>query len=500
MSLSFKIAPLASRGATSVASRGATRNYTATSTAALITFAPDMSGTLSDLLARYGYVFIALFLFIESVGVPIPGETALITAAALAGGGKLSIVGVALAAIFGTVTGGMTGYWMGARGGQAVVARFGQVLRIDEARLDRATRFFEKHGASALIVGRFIAVVRSYLGIFAGVASMPPRKFAVYNALGGLIWSLCFSAVGFVFGKNLPAMRRELGRVSLVLALVLALVILLVVLWRWFTANRTRIVALMETRWRRLDARPWVLRLRENHPTIWRLFAFQYVRGEYLASHLSVGWLISLASLGVFGAITEDVVEGAPLTKFDAELASRLAALLSDRLLEILRVVGGVGEPQTIALVVAVVALVLASRRNLLMLGGWVAAYVGSVGLDVALRRIVRRGELPHLPDLITNNFPQLPTGHTVEAVVAFGLIAHMLIRQTRSGPLRVLIVTLTVALLSGIVAARMFLGTSYLSTESASVAAGVIWLGTCISGLELARHRRATVVVAESA
>src|SRR5215213_7448559 len=109
--------------------------------------------SISALLARYGYIFIALFLFIESIGIPIPGETALITAAALAGGGKLSIVGVFLAALFGTVTGGMTGYWMGARGGQAVVLRFGRVLRINEQRLDRAHAFFHKHGASALLVG-----------------------------------------------------------------------------------------------------------------------------------------------------------------------------------------------------------------------------------------------------------------------------------------------------------------------------------------------------------
>src|SRR5438105_1723589 len=109
-----------------------------------------MSGTLTDLLARYGYLFIALFLFIESVGVPIPGETALITAAALAGGGKLSIGGVLLAAAFGTIAGGMTGYWMGARGGQAIIGRFGRALHIDDEKLDHATRFFERHGASAL--------------------------------------------------------------------------------------------------------------------------------------------------------------------------------------------------------------------------------------------------------------------------------------------------------------------------------------------------------------
>ena len=456
-----------------------------------------MSGTLNDLLARYGYLFIALFLFIESIGIPIPGETALVTAAALAGGGRLSIVGVFLAAVFGTVTGGMTGYWMGARGGHAIVLRFGRVLRMDEQRLARARVFFDRHGASALVVGRFIAVARSFLGIFAGVAAMPPRRFAAYNALGGLIWSLVFSGVGYVFGKNVPALMHDLGRVSLVLALVLALVILLVVAGRWFTANRARLDGIMERRWRRLDARPWVLGLRDTHPTVWRLFLFRFVRGEYLAMHLLVGWLISLGALGIFGAITEDVVDGAPLTHADVALGNRLATLAGAKGLGLLHFVGGVGGPQTVALIVFVVAVIIATHRDWLTLAGWVAAYGGSVALDITLRRIVRRAELPHLPELLPNSVARLPNGHTVEAVLVFGLIAHLLIRATRSGSLRVVIVVLALSLLSGIVAARLFLETSYLSIESASIAAGVIWLATCISGLELAKHRRASVAPA---
>src|SRR5258708_27213391 len=417
----------------------------------------------------------------------MPGATAFVPAAALAGGGRLSVGGVFPAAVLGPVTGGMAGYWIGARGGQAVVARFGQAMRINDARLDRATRFFDRHGASAVVVGRFIAVVRSFLGIFAGVAAMPPRRFAIYNAIGGLIWSLACSAIGYSFGRNLPALRRDLGRVSLILALVVALVILLVVAARWFSANRSLLVELMETRWRRLDARPWVLELRQKHPTVWRFVAFRFIRGEYLAMHLVIGWLIAVASLGVFGAITEDVVEGAPMTHADVALAAGLAASASPKLLDVLRVVGGIAGTQTIAIVVAVVALILASRQDWLTFGAWIAGYGGSVALDMTLRGIVRRAELPHLPDLITNNLPKLPTGHTVEAVVAFGLIAHLLIRQSRSAPLRAVIVVLALALLIGIVAARLLLGTSYLSTESASIAAGVIWLAGCISGLELA-------------
>src|SRR3954470_15547877 len=101
-----------------------------------------MSGTVSELLARYGYIFIALFMFIESIGIPIPGESVLITAAAVAGSGALSVFGVFFAALTGNVLGGMTGYWMGVRGGQAIIARFGRWLRIDDARLARANEFF----------------------------------------------------------------------------------------------------------------------------------------------------------------------------------------------------------------------------------------------------------------------------------------------------------------------------------------------------------------------
>src|SRR3954468_4339820 len=99
-------------------------------------------------------------MFIESIGIPIPGESALITASAVAGSGALSVFGVFFAALAGNVLGGMTGYWMGVRGGQAVMAGFGRLLRINDQTLVKANSFFTKQGASALIVGRFVAIVR----------------------------------------------------------------------------------------------------------------------------------------------------------------------------------------------------------------------------------------------------------------------------------------------------------------------------------------------------
>lgn len=450
-----------------------------------------MSGTLNEILARYGYFAIALFMFIESIGIPIPGESALITAAAVAGSGALSIYGVFFAALAGNVLGGMAGYWMGVRGGTAIVARFGRLLRIDDKRLAQAHDFFAKHGASALIVGRYVAIVRSFLGMIAGVSAMPRRKFLIYNAVGGVVWSVTFTLVGFFFGRNLPALKRELGRVGLVLGAVVALVVLLVVGWRWFSANGARVIAAMQERWRRLDERPWVVNLRENHPTLWRLLILKSARAQYLLMHLAVGFGLSVAALAVFGILTEDVIEGAPLTQVDVAMAEGLRTTASPMLLALFRVVAALGGPITVRSLAVVIAVVLIVRRNWLTFAGWVGAFTGATVLDAILRRIVRRGELPLSPDLLNSDLlAALPKGHTLLTVAVFGLLAHFAIRRARSGALRVAIVTAAFAFLSLIVLARLFLGLSYLSTESASVGVGVLWLAASISGLELARYR----------
>jgi membrane protein DedA with SNARE-associated domain len=451
-----------------------------------------MSASLTELLARYGYFAIALFMFIESIGIPIPGESALITAAAVAGSGGLSVVGVFFAALAGNVFGGMAGYWMGVRSGNAIIVRLGRLLRIDQARLSGANVFFAKHGASALILGRYIAIVRSFLGMIAGVSAMPRRQFLLYNAVGGFVWSLTFTLVGFFFGRNLPALKREIGRVGLVLGVVLALVILLVVGWRWFSANGQRVIAAMQERWRHFDERPWVVRLRQRHPTVWRILIFQSARAEYLALHLGVGFVLSVAALVAFGAITEDVVEGAPLTHVDVALADGLRDTASPFVLSAFRVFVALGGPVTVRSLAVAIAVVLVLRRNWLTFGGWVGAFSGGIALDSILRRIVQRGELPLSPDLLDSDvLAALPKGHTLLTVVIFGLLAHFAIRRARHGIVRVAIVTAVLAFLSLIVLGRLFLGLSYLSIESASVAAGVLWLAASISGLELARYRR---------
>ena len=147
-----------------------------------------MSDSMHALVAQYGYVFVALLVGAEGVGIPLPGETALLTAAGLAARGHLSIIGVIVAAAVGVALGGAGGYWIGHTAGQNVVTRYGRWVGITSDRLDHTRTFFARYGARAVLVGRFVPVVRILTGLAAGITDMPFARFAVYNTLAGVVW------------------------------------------------------------------------------------------------------------------------------------------------------------------------------------------------------------------------------------------------------------------------------------------------------------------------
>jgi membrane protein DedA with SNARE-associated domain len=188
------------------------------------------------LVARYGYVVIALLVGAEGVGIPLPGETALLAGAALAARGDLSFAGVVLAAAVGVALGGMGGYGIGRTAGHAVVVRYGSWLGITSPRLNRAHRFFEEHGTGAVLIGRFVPVVRILTGIIAGVIMMPFKQFVAYNTLAGIIWSLVIGTIGYLFG-DLGHLERRFGWPEMVVAGFILLGLIGVVHWRLTRVN-----------------------------------------------------------------------------------------------------------------------------------------------------------------------------------------------------------------------------------------------------------------------
>lgn len=188
-----------------------------------------MHSWIANLLTSYGYVFVFLLVGVESFGIPLPGETVLVTAAAFAALGQLNIFVVIAVAAAGAISGDNAGYWIGRKGGLALVSRYGRHVGLTRARLAWSRAFFERHGAKTVFLGRFITLLRSWAAALAGISHMSYPVFTLYNALGGIVWASAFGALGYVFGRNLPRLEHYLGRASLAIVLLVAISIAIVV-------------------------------------------------------------------------------------------------------------------------------------------------------------------------------------------------------------------------------------------------------------------------------
>jgi membrane protein DedA with SNARE-associated domain len=163
----------------------------------------------------------------ESFGIPVPGETMLITASIYAGAThKLEIAAVIGASIAGAIIGDNLGYLLGYKGGLPFLRRYGRYVRLDERRLKLVRYLFYRYGGRVVFFGRFISILRTYAAFFAGISQMPWRRFFLFNAAGGIVWSLAYG-LGAYYGQN--AFKSLSTPLDIGLAVVALLAIVLLV-------------------------------------------------------------------------------------------------------------------------------------------------------------------------------------------------------------------------------------------------------------------------------
>src|SRR3954471_19894482 len=144
------------------------------------------TGSLPAVIAAHGYPIIAVIIGLESMGLPLPGETTLVTAAIYAGTTHgLEIGPVIAAAAFGAIAGDAAGFWIGRWCGHALIARHGHRIRLTPERLAAGQYPFNKHGGAVVFFGRFIALLRTLAALLAGLNGMEWRRFLMFNAAGG---------------------------------------------------------------------------------------------------------------------------------------------------------------------------------------------------------------------------------------------------------------------------------------------------------------------------
>jgi membrane protein DedA with SNARE-associated domain len=191
------------------------------------------------MLETFGYLAVFLFIAIESMGIPFPGETMLITAALYAGHThRMEIVLVIAAAAAGAIIGDNIGFAIGHWGGYRLVRRYGRYVRLHEGRLKLGQYLFRKHGGKVVFFGRFVSLLRAYAAFLAGTNRMPWWRFLVFNAAGGVVWASVFGLGGYALGTQIHNITRTSGIVFGILAVV-AIVAFFVFLRR----NEARLMA-----------------------------------------------------------------------------------------------------------------------------------------------------------------------------------------------------------------------------------------------------------------
>ena len=175
-----------------------------------------------------GYPAAGLGILVESSGVPFPGETLLLAAAAWAAARHHSIVLVILFGFLGSTAGADLGYLLGYKGGRPFVERFGSVFRIRPEHIARSEMFFARQGDKAILLARFILGLRTWGSMLAGMSRMPFWRFQLFSAIGGLAWATLIGIAGYLLGSNLgllEAIIRDLGIGGLIVVVVIAVIL-----------------------------------------------------------------------------------------------------------------------------------------------------------------------------------------------------------------------------------------------------------------------------------
>ncbi|MET8064064.1 DedA family protein [Micromonospora sp. NPDC005313] len=171
-------------------------------------------------------LLVGVVIGVESMGIPLPGEIVLVSAALLAATGAVGPEWVAAAAATGAIVGDSIGYAVGRRGGRPLLERLGRRFpkHLGPAHLARAELSFARHGVWAVFFGRFVALLRILAGPLAGALRVPYRRFLVANAAGGLVWAFGTTYLLFYVGQAAEHWLKDVSWAGLVLAVVAGVV------------------------------------------------------------------------------------------------------------------------------------------------------------------------------------------------------------------------------------------------------------------------------------
>ena len=188
-----------------------------------------LDGAFAQHLAHYGYGAIFAIVMLESAGIPMPGETILVSAAACGTRHALDIRYVIAAAAGGAIVGDNIGFWVGREFGEPLLEKWGHLIGLDARKRMLGRFLFARYAGSIVFFGRFVALLRAFAALLAGANGLAPWRFFAFNAAGGIVWATIFGLGGYLLGTGIHRIAGPAGWALLTVALIVGFV-----LWRYY--------------------------------------------------------------------------------------------------------------------------------------------------------------------------------------------------------------------------------------------------------------------------
>lgn len=403
-------------------------------------------------------------------GLAVPGELAVVLGGVAAFEGKAPVQVMAVAAVSGAIVGDSLGFYFGRRLGTRVLdGKLGRLM--GKSRVESTMGRIRAGGIKAVILGRFVGVLRAIMPFAAGASGMAYRRFAVASVLGATAWGVGFTLAGYFAGNSWRRVESYAGQASKLLAIVVGVVVLLVVLSKQAIARQDRIRAL----WQRFLERPRIASLRRRYHRQLRFLLGRFRPGTAAGLQLTVS-LVGLAILGyALALVIGQVLGSGGLVDADASVRLTMKEASTERGREIMQAVRDVLSPAGAWVVAAIVGgglwVVDRRPRALVLL---LAAVAGAALLTEAVQEVIGRVEvIASFDTLVVTEFPSRHM--TMVVACLYGLLAVALPR-TRRWPLLVaaVAVALGLALLAGL--AVLYLERVLFSDVVGGAALGALW------------------------
>jgi undecaprenyl-diphosphatase len=434
---------------------------------------------ISNTLGAWTYLLVGVFAFAETgafVGLVVPGETVMLLGGAVAGQGAIDIYILIAIAWFAAWAGDTASFFIGRRLGRGFVIRNGPRFGLGAERFESVEDYFERHGGKTIFIGRFVSLVRAFAPFIAGSSGMRYRAFVPYSVLGTGIWASAHILIGYVFSRSVDTAARYAGRGALLLGALIVVVVGAILLYRRLrvAANRRAAVRWMERH--RLTRWPVVLG-RRFQPQLRFLWARVTPGGTFGLEFTSLMAVLAVGGFVLVGYTA--IVSGDPgPTPGDQTAIDIVDSLRTGWLVDLAKVVTGLGAGALVYSLAAVCAAALAARRRWAELGvlvaGMAIVYLGVHELKAAVDRPRPEG------GLVSVSGSSFPSAHAAYSTFYVWLAVTIALRLRPGMTRGALVIAAGIGLTALVGLSRVYLGVHYMSDVNAGWALGVAAFALC--------------------